>query len=92
MGGENQLKIDSSEIKEVAEIGEYIYHFNVHYNILLRRYQRFIEIDEPLNDDIDIFTYFDMVIVQLRALCIEIGLRKSGQVVSHLSDLRCYCS
>lgn len=55
----------------MAALGEYIHHFNVHYNILLRRYQRFVEIDEPLNNDIDISTYFDMIIVQLRAMCIE---------------------
>jgi hypothetical protein len=30
-----------------------------------------VEIDEPLNDDIDVSTYFDMIIVQLRAMCIE---------------------
>lgn len=71
-------------------MGQYIKHFTIHYNILLRRYQRFMEIDEPLNDDIDVSTYFDMIIVQLRAMCIEspnlknnytaqILLRKAGE-------------
>lgn len=66
-----ELNIENSKIEEVAALGEYIHHFNVYYNILLRRYQRFVEVDEPLNNDIDISTYFDMIIVQLRAMCIE---------------------
>ena len=65
------MNIENSKIEEVAVLGEYIHHFNVHYNILLRWYQRFVEIDEPLNNDIAISTYFDMIIVQLRAMCIE---------------------
>lgn len=65
------MNIKDYNLKEIATLGEYIDHFNLHYNILLRRYQRLVEIDEPLNDDIDISTYFDMIIVQLRAMCIE---------------------
>ena len=47
-----ELNIENSKIEEVAALGEYIHHFNVYYNILLRRYQRFVEVDEPLNNDI----------------------------------------
>ena len=31
---------------ETKDFLQYIKHFNIHYNLLLRRYQRFIEIDD----------------------------------------------
>lgn len=56
---------------ELMELAEYIRHFNIHYALLLRRYARFKEIDDIHNTDIDVITYLDMIIVQLRAMCIE---------------------
>ena len=53
------------------ELLEYIKHFNIHYELLLRRYNRFKEINDIHNTDIDVITYLDMIVVQLRAMCIE---------------------
>ena len=65
------LKINDNTFEEIAVLEEYVKHFNIHYTTLLRRYHRFVEIDEPMNDDISVSTFFDMIIVQLRAMCIE---------------------
>lgn len=78
------MNLENRNVHEIAALGEYIKHFNIHYNILLRRYQRFVEIDEPLNDDIDVSTYFDMIIVQLRAMCIESPNLRSNYTVQIL--------
>ena len=56
---------------ELLELFDYIKHFNVHFSLLLRRYKRFKEINTVPNADIDVITYIDMIIVQLRAMCIE---------------------
>ena len=87
-------KIDFEEINtdELIAIGEFIKHFNIHYKLLLRRYARFREINDVNNNDIDVITYLDMIVVQLRAMCIEssnlkknytaqILLRKLGEEV-----------
>lgn len=50
---------------------EYIKNYNMHFRLLLRRYKRFKEINELSNDDIDVITYLDIIVVQLRAMCIE---------------------
>lgn len=55
----------------IIPLMEYIEHFNVHFRLLLRRYKRFKEINTINNNDIDVITYLDMIIVQLRAMCIE---------------------
>ena len=62
------------------ELLQYIKHFSMHYNLLLCRYKRFTEIYDIHNTDIDVITYLDMIIVQLRAMCIEnesSGLKKN---------------
>ena len=60
------------------EFVSYIDYFNMHYKLLLRRYERFRKVDNINNTDIDVITYLDMIIVQLRALCIESpNLRKN---------------
>ena len=56
---------------EEKELLQYIDHFNIHYRLLLKRYKRFIEVNDISNTDIDVITYFDIIIVQLRAMCIE---------------------
>ena len=54
------------------ELFEYIKHFNIHFKLLLRRYKRFKEVYSIENaTHIDVITYIDMIIVQLRAMCIE---------------------
>jgi hypothetical protein len=45
---------------------------------LLRRYRQFREINRIDNKDIDVITFFDMIIVQLRAMCIENERYKSN--------------
>lgn len=63
--------IEENELDELTSLGEYISHFNIHYRLLLKRYMRFKEIDKVFNSDIDVITYLDMIVVQLRAMCIE---------------------
>jgi len=70
---------------ETKDFLQYIKHFNIHYNLLLRRYQRFIEIDDIYNTDIDIITYLDMIVVQLRAICLESQNRTNNYTVQNLS-------
>ncbi len=67
------MKIDfkGMDKNEVILLIDYIENFNIHYDLLLRRYERFKEINYLGNSDIDVITYFDMVVVQLRAMCIE---------------------
>jgi hypothetical protein len=50
---------------------DFIKHFSIHFELLLRRYKRFSEINKIGNNDIDVITYLDMIVVQLRAMCIE---------------------
>lgn len=59
------------EYAEQLQLLEFIKHFNVHFELLLRRYKRFREINTIGNNDIDVITYLDMIVVQLRAMCIE---------------------
>lgn len=65
------------EVTEVWNLGAldqlslFIKNFNMHYSLLLRRYKRFKEINEPQNTDIDIMTYLDLILVQLRSICLE---------------------
>lgn len=72
--------IDTEEksIDEVIELTEYIRHFNIHFDLLLRRYARFKKIDDIYNTDIDVITYLDMIVVQLRAMCIENDRQKKN--------------
>lgn len=65
------IHIEQDNTDELIALAEFIEHFNVHYTLLLRRYERFKEIDDISNRDIDVITYLDMIIVQLRAMCIE---------------------
>lgn len=58
--------------EEMLELFEYIEHFNIHFKLLLRRYKRLKDIYSIQNaKDIDVITYIDMILVQLRAMCIE---------------------
>lgn len=63
---------------------KYIKHFEIQYNMLLNRFDRFLKIDEPFNDNIDIGTYFDIIIVQLRAIFIESPKLKNNYTVQNL--------
>ncbi len=65
------------EVTEIWNLGTldqlslFIKNFNMHYSLLLRRFKRFKEIDDPMNTDIDVMTYLDMILVQLRSICLE---------------------
>ena len=64
-------KVEYTE-DEMLELFEYIEHFNIHFKLLLRRYKRLKDIYSIENaKDIDVITYVDMILVQLRAICIE---------------------
>ena len=68
---ETEFDLEERNSYELMSLAEYIEHFNIHYRLLLRRYARFKEIDDVFNTDIDVITYLDMIVVQLRAMCIE---------------------
>lgn len=72
------------EYAELLKLMEYIKHFNVHFALLLRRYKRFKEINTIGNSDIDVITYLDMIVVQLRAMCIENERYKNNYTVQIL--------
>ena len=74
----NDIDIEEQNADELMEIAEFIEHFNVHYALLLRRYKRFREINKLPNADIDVITYLDMIVVQLRAMCIESAKNKKN--------------
>lgn len=74
----NEIDIEEQNADELMEIAEFIEHFNVHYALLLRRYKRFREINKLPNADIDVITYLDMIVVQLRAMCIESAKSKKN--------------
>ena len=64
-----ELLKDKNE--EFLSIIEYVKHFGIHYDLLINRYKRFVEINKISNTDIDVITYLDIIVVQLRAMCIE---------------------
>ena len=66
-----EINPEEQSSDDLMSLAEFIEHFNVHYKLLLRRYARFKEIDDIFNTDIDVITYLDMIVVQLRAMCIE---------------------
>lgn len=71
-------------LEEYLEIQPFIKHFCMHFDLLMRRYERFKEIDDPHNTDIDVITYLDMIIVQLRAMCIESPNLKKNYTAQNL--------
>lgn len=58
-------------VAEYQKIVTCVENFNMHYSLLLQRYKRFTEINEIINRNIDVITFLDIIVVQLRALCIE---------------------
>ena len=71
-------------LKDIYDFAVYIKNFNIHYSLLMRRYSRFKEINVIGGNDTDAITYFDMIIVQLRALCIENYRYKNNYTVQVL--------
>ncbi|MEG2146505.1 MAG: hypothetical protein RRY06_07740 [Lachnospiraceae bacterium] len=78
------IEIEQDDSDELIELFEFIEHFNVHYSLLIKRYKRFREIDIISNYDIDVITYLDIIIVQLRAMCIESDRYKNNYVAQIL--------
>ncbi|MBP3803766.1 MAG: hypothetical protein J6I76_07695 [Oribacterium sp.] len=74
-------------INETEFLLQYMEHFNMHYKLLLRRYKRFMEIDDIHSTDIDVITYLDIIIVQLRAMCIERADLKKNYTAQNLLRL-----
>ncbi|MGI5849925.1 MAG: hypothetical protein ACOX8Q_07655 [Christensenellales bacterium] len=62
---------EEKDMDELFLLAQYIDNFNIHFSLLLRRYKRFREINIVGNKDIDVITYLDIIIVQLRAICVE---------------------
>ncbi|NLZ36696.1 MAG: hypothetical protein GX897_04375 [Clostridiales bacterium] len=81
---EKTLVLNEQNADELLQLAKFIDHFNVHYRLLLRRYKRFKEIDDITNTDIDVITYLDMIVVQLRAMCIESPNLKENYTAQNL--------
>lgn len=60
---------ENDNIEERYQFIERMKLFDSYVRILVQRYDRFNKIS--LQDTLDWFTYFDIIIVQLRALCVE---------------------
>ena len=76
------------EIDNLWPLLDFIEHFNIHYALLLKRYERYKIINNKYNVDfIDSVTYFDMIIVQLRAMCIEARYRDKNYTAQNLLKL-----
>lgn len=73
---------DYDEIKELLNYAE---RFDMHYKLLLRRYERFKQVNDPMNMDIDVITYLDMIVVQIRAMCIESPNRTKNYTIQNLA-------
>lgn len=72
------IDVEEHETDDLLALMEYIEHFDIHYSLLIRRYARFKQINNIHNTDIDVITYLDMIVVQLRALCIESSRQKNN--------------
>lgn len=68
---ETEADLEEKKSDELMALAEFIKHFNIHYGLLLQRYARFKKINDPFNTDIDVITCLDVIVVQLRAMCIE---------------------
>ncbi len=79
-----EYELDAENADELLNLAEFIDHFNVHYKLLLRRYKRFKEVNDIFNTDIDVITYLDMIVVQIRAMCIESPNLKKNYTVQIL--------
>ena len=72
------------------EIEVFIVRFLKNYQLLVDRYNRFKELGDVFYGEkdkkkiIDRFTYFDMIIVQLRAICIENEQNKNNYTLQNL--------
>ena len=78
-------EIDEEEqFDELLLLGDFIEHFNIHYSLLLRRYRKFRNIDKAKKNNIDLITYLDIIVVQLRAMCIENPKNKKNYTVQSL--------
>lgn len=80
----SEIDIREEYADELIALAEFIEHFNVHYNLLLRRYARFKEVNDIHNIDIDVITYLDIIVVQLRAMCIESQNLKKNYTAQNL--------
>ena len=67
---EMEDKVDVKQLEQITKIMFYIKNFDIHFRLLLRRYERFCEINRLGNKDIDVLTYLDLIIVQLRAILV----------------------
>ena len=79
-----KLNLKDNSADALIEIAEFIDHFNIHYKLLLRRYARFKKINDVFNTDIDVITYLDMIVVQIRAMCIESPNLKNNYTAQNL--------
>ena len=73
MGAERIVEevTENWNLDALDQLSLFIKNFNIHYSLLLRRFKRLKEIDYPLNTDIDVITYLDMILVQVRSFCLE---------------------
>lgn len=70
---------------ELYELAEFIRHFEIHWKLFLKRYERYLELEATASvNNFDYCTYFDMLIVQVRAMCIESANLKNNYTIQNL--------
>ncbi len=84
MENEQENRINNDDITKVVELNRFLKSFSIHYQILLDRYAKYKELDKLDNDNLDVGTYFDIIIVQLRALCLENSSNKNNYTIQTL--------
>ncbi len=66
---EKRIDLKEKTDEEILFLSDFIEHFNAYYTLLLKRYARYKT--NVNGNDIDANTYFDMIMVQLRAILAE---------------------
>jgi len=73
------------ERQELQKLADFIKHFEIHWNLFVRRYIRFKELENSVTyGEFDYCTYFDMLIVHIRAMCIESPNLKSNYTIQNM--------
>nr|WP_321503214.1 hypothetical protein [uncultured Dethiosulfovibrio sp.] len=85
---------EASKMASDKDLMKYIENFLKHYRILIQRYNYFKDINDKCNNNTlnihnedvyrNVLTYLDIIVVQLRSMCIENNQRKQNYTVQNL--------
>ena len=63
------MKSEEKQGNNLLELMLYQDKFKNNFNLLCRRYKRFKEVDKQGNRDIDVVTYFDIIMCRFYVAC-----------------------